>query len=56
MAVAGAVEPVPVGLAGRGGDRRDAAEMRERGLAAQPFGVVAGRGQQPAGDVGPDAP
>src|SRR5512144_1652125 len=37
LPVAAAVEPVPSGLPGRGGQRRDAAEHRERGLAAQPL-------------------
>ena len=55
LAVAAAVEPVPVGLAGGGGDRGDAAEHGERGLGAQPVGVVPGGDQQLAGDVGADA-
>src|SRR5690606_2753378 len=55
LSVAAAVEAVPVGLAGRGGDRRGTAEHRERRLRTQPVVVVAGGDQQLAGDVGADA-
>jgi hypothetical protein len=46
---------VAVGLAGGGGDRGDAAQVGERGLRAQPVGVVPDGGQQLAGDLEPDA-
>ena len=42
LPIAAAVEPVPVGLAGRSRDRRGSAQVREGGLVVQPFGVVAG--------------
>ncbi len=54
VAVASAVEAVPVGLAGRGGDRRDTAEVSERGRAVDPVGVVADGGEQLPGDIGRD--
>ena len=44
-----------VGAAGAGRDRRDAAQVGEGGLAAQPVGVVAGGDQQLPGDLGADA-
>jgi len=54
-AVACAVEAVPVGSPGGGRDRRDAAQVREGGFGPQPFGVVAGGGEQLPGGVGADA-
>src|SRR5690606_41790215 len=48
-------EAVPVGLAGRGGDRGGTAEHNESRLRTQPVVVVAGGGQQVAGDGGADA-
>lgn len=44
--VATAVKPMPVRFAGRGRDRRDAAEVREGGLASRPVGVVADGDEQ----------
>src|SRR5690606_8523200 len=41
LSVAAAVEAVPVGLAGRGGDRGGAAEHGERRLGSEPVVVVA---------------
>jgi hypothetical protein len=52
---AAAVEPVPVGSPGRGGNRCDAAEHGEGRLGVQSVGVLSGGDQQLAGDVGPDA-
>ena len=40
LPVAAFVEPVPVGLAAGGGDGAGAAELGERGLAADAFGIV----------------
>ena len=51
VAVAAAVQPVAVGLAGAGRDGRDPAQVGEGGLAAQPVGVLAGGDQQLAGMV-----
>ncbi len=42
LPVAAFVEPVPVGPAAGRGDGADAAELGERGLGADAFGVVAG--------------
>jgi len=55
LAVAAAVEAVPVGLAGRCWDRGDAAEHRERGLRMQAFGVLPGSDEQLSGGVRADA-
>ena len=44
-----------VGLAGRRGERCDAAEVRERGFVADPLRVVAGGDQQDRGGVDADA-
>jgi len=55
LAVAAGVESVPCGFAGRRWDGRDAAEMRERGFAGEPVGIVAGGDQQDRGGVDPDA-
>src|SRR6266496_1561519 len=55
LAVAAPVEPVAVCLARGGVDRGGAAEHREGGLGAEPFGVVAGGDQERAGGVGADA-
>jgi hypothetical protein len=54
LPVAAAVEAVPLSFAGAGIDRGDTAEVRERGFAAESFGVVAGGDQQCGGDVGAD--
>jgi len=43
------------GAPGRGGPWGGAAEHRERGVAAQPIGVVPGGDQQLPGGVGADA-
>jgi hypothetical protein len=51
LTVAAAVEAVPGGLAGRGGNRGGAAEHGERGLGGEPVVVVAGGDQELAGDV-----
>ena len=40
--------------AAAGRDRRDAAQVGERGLGGDPVGVVAGAGQELAGDLGAD--
>ncbi len=53
--VAAAVEAVAVGASGRGRDRRDPGQVRERGFRTHPFRVVPGRGQQLAGGLGADA-
>ena len=42
------------GLAGRGVDRGDPAEVREGGLGADPLGVVAGGDEQQGGGVDAD--
>jgi hypothetical protein len=55
LPVAAAVEAVPGGLAGAGGDRGDAAEHGECGLGGEPIMVLAGADQQLAGDLGADA-
>lgn len=54
LSLAAAVEPVALRHAGARGERRDAAEHREAGLAAQPLGVVAGGDEQLAGDLDAD--
>jgi hypothetical protein len=55
LAVPAAVETVPpVGLAGPGRDGAGTAELREGGFGADPVGVVAGGGEELAGDVGAD--
>lgn len=56
LPVAAFVEPVPVGLAAGSRDGAGAAELGERGLAADAFGIVAGddgqgRGGHRAGAV-----
>jgi hypothetical protein len=56
VAVSAAVESVPVlSLPAGGGDGCDSAEPGERGFAAQPVGVVAGRDKDRSGCVGSDA-
>jgi hypothetical protein len=45
---------MPDCLAREGGDRRDAAQVRERGLGAQPLRTVAGRDQQRGRGIGGD--
>ena len=52
--VAVLVESVSVGAAAAGWDRRDAAQVGERGFGGDPVGVVAGAGQELAGDLGAD--
>ena len=54
VAVAASVESVSVGAAAAGRDRRDAAQVGERGFGGDPVGVVAGAGQELAGDLGAD--
>ena len=54
VAVAAAVEAVSVGAAAAGRDRGDAAQVGERGFGGDPVGVVAGAGEELAGDFGPD--
>ena len=54
LPVATSVEPVADGLAGRGVDRGDTAEVGEGRLGGDPFGVVAG-GEQQGGGVHADA-
>lgn len=53
-AVATAVEPVAARFARRCGDRRRAAEHRERRFGANRVGIVAGCGQQLSGSDHPD--
>jgi hypothetical protein len=56
VAVAAFVEPMTFhALARRSGQRRDAAQVRERSLRAQPLGVVAGGDQQLSGGLHADA-
>jgi hypothetical protein len=56
LPVSTAVETVAsVGLAGPGRDRAGAAQLREGGFGPDPVGVVAGGGEELAGDVGADA-
>jgi hypothetical protein len=54
VAVAASVESVSVDTAAAGRDRRDTAQMAELGLGGDPVGVVAGAGQELAGDLGAD--
>ena len=55
LAIAAAVEAMASGrLAGRGWERRHPAEMGEGALRAHALGVVPGRDEQRAGDVGAD--
>jgi hypothetical protein len=46
VAVAASVEPVTVNAAAAGRDRRDAAQLGERGLGDDPMRVIAGAGQE----------
>jgi hypothetical protein len=55
LAVAAAVEAVPPGLAGGGGDGGDGAQVRPGGLAAQPVRVIARGDQQQGRGVRADA-
>lgn len=55
LAVTAAVEAVTVGLAGAGGDRADATQRREAGLAGQALGIVASGDQQCGGSDDADA-
>jgi len=48
-AVTGAVEPAPLGVAGRDGHGGGAAQRREARLGGEPLGVVACGAQQRAG-------
>jgi hypothetical protein len=52
--VAAAIEPMPIGATGAGGDWRRRAQVGERRLAAQTFGIVAGGDEQLAGDLHTD--
>lgn len=54
MPVALAVEPVPVGLPGRGGDGAGTGEFDERGLGAYSLGSVADGDQHLGSSVGSD--
>jgi hypothetical protein len=54
-AVAAADESVTTGPPGGGWDRRGAAQVGEGGFGSQLLRVVAGGGEQLAGDVGADA-
>ncbi len=54
LSVAAAVEAVAVGLAGRCGDRGDAAQHREGSFGVDAFGVLSDGDQELAGDVGTD--
>jgi hypothetical protein len=54
MAVAAPVESVSVGAATPGRDRGDAAQVRQRSLGGDSSGVVAGTGEESAGDLGTD--
>lgn len=54
LPVASSVEPVPVGPAGRGRDGADSGELGERGLRADPFGIVADHDQDFGGGVRTD--
>ena len=53
-AVAATVESVAVGPPAAGRDRSNPAQMRERGLRAQPVGVVTGSDEYLSGDFGAD--
>ncbi len=52
--VAVLVVSVSVGAAAAGRDRRDAAQVGERGFGGDAVGVVAGAGEELAGDLGAD--
>jgi hypothetical protein len=54
-AVTATVKAVPAGASAAGGDRRDAAEVREGGFGLDPVRVVAGTGEHLAGDLGSNA-
>jgi hypothetical protein len=54
VAVAASVESVSVDAAAAGRDRRGAAQMGECGFGGDPVGVVAGAGEELAGDLGAD--
>ena len=55
VAVAVSVESVSVDAAAAGRDRGDAAQVGEGGFGGDAVGVVAGAGQELAGDLGADA-
>ena len=55
VAVPASVEPVSMDAAAAGRDRRDTAQVSERGFGGDPVRVVAGAGQELAGHLGPDA-
>jgi hypothetical protein len=55
LAVTAAVEALAVGAARGRRDRRDAAQVREGGLPAEPLGVVAGGDQQLVSGVDPNS-
>jgi hypothetical protein len=55
VAIAAAVQAMPVGAAGGHRDRRDAAQACERTLRAQSAGIVASRDQQLPGGAYSDA-
>ena len=55
LAVAAAIETVPVGAAGRDGDGRSATEVVERGFGLQPAGVGTGGDEERGGGLGTDA-
>jgi hypothetical protein len=54
VAVTTPVQPMAVRLAGTGRDGGGPAQVGERGLSAQPLGVVTGGGQQPPSMVDAD--
>ena len=54
VAVTASVESMSVDAAAAGRDRRGAAQVGERGFGGDPVGVVAGAGQELAGDLGAD--
>jgi len=54
VAIAASVESVSVDAAAAGRGRRGTAQMGERGLGGNPVGVVAGAGEELAGDLGAD--
>ena len=53
--VTATVKAVPAGASAAGGDRRDAAEVRDGGFGGDPVRVVAGTGEHLAGDLGSNA-
>jgi hypothetical protein len=55
LSVAAAVEPVAVGLARGGRERRHPAEVSEGGFVAHPIGVVTDRHQQRGAGLRPQA-